>query len=165
MSPDANRNPNGEINLRTLSPKTHEATECDTRQKGLPRQKRLLPTPSCLRSLTSQPSITSPSGRQRNHALRQDSTPAVCPIRHHERANKKQLANMAALAASQTVAQIDSVHVCQIPLADMAELADMTAKAVGREFSPIKTQSIREHPPNPRKSASHSSPFQCPLRE
>ena len=47
--------------------------------------------------------------------------------------------------------------------AELAELADMTAKAVGREFSRIQTQSICEHPPNPRKSASHSSPFQRPL--
>jgi hypothetical protein len=64
------------------------------------------------------------------------------------------MANMAALATSQTVAQTDSVHVCQIPLADMAELAelaDMTAKAVGREFSRIQNAI------NPRKSASHSS--------
>jgi hypothetical protein len=60
------------------------------------------------------------------------------PVRNHDRISRggqqKRLADMAALAASQTVAQTDSLHVCQIPLADMAELADMTAKTMGREF-------------------------------
>lgn len=119
-----------------------------------------------LRSLTSQPSATSPSGRQRKHALRQDSTPAVCRYAitngSREVANKKLLAdmaNMAALATLQTVAQTDSVHVCHMPLADMA------AKAMGRGFRRFETQSIREHPPNPRKSAFHSSPSQRLPRE
>ena len=81
---------------------------------------------------------------------RQPSAPHAITNGSREAANKKLLAgtaNLAALATSQTVAQTDSVHVCQIPLADMAELADMTAKAVGREFSRIQNAI------NPRTSA------------